>query len=99
MVVDGLGTFGTDDYVTAARTADGRLAIAYLPSARTITVDISKLSGPAVTARWYDPAAGTFPQITGSPFANTGDRQFTPPGNNADGPGNDDWVLVLQQAS
>src|SRR6185437_5707695 len=54
VVTDGLGTFGADDYVTAASTADGALAMAYVPSSRTITVDLSKLSG-IVTARWYDP--------------------------------------------
>ncbi len=95
VVIGGLGTFGASDYVTAARTPDGTLAMAYVPTARTITVNMSSLNGP-VTARWYDPAAGTFTQISGSPFASTGNRQFTTPGNNADGPGNEDWVLVLE---
>jgi Protein of unknown function (DUF4038)/Putative collagen-binding domain of a collagenase/HYR domain len=93
VVTAGYGVYGADDYVTAARTPDGTLAMAYVPTARTITVGMSKLSGP-VTARWYDPAAGSFTPITGSPFTNTGDRQFTTPGNNADG--NEDWVLVLE---
>ena len=93
VVTDGLGTFGSDDYVTAARTADGTLALAYMPSSRTITADLSTFSG-SVSARWYDPAAGTFTSITGSPFANAGSRQFDPPGLNADG--DDDWVLVLE---
>src|SRR5207344_558294 len=35
IVTDGLGTFGLADYVTAASTADGTLAIAYVPSNRT----------------------------------------------------------------
>jgi chitodextrinase len=35
--------------------------------------------------------------ISGSPFANTGARQFTPPGGNSEG--SDDWVLVLETAS
>ena len=47
--------------------------MAYVPSARTVTVDLSMLSGP-VTARWYDPAGGTFTAIAGSPFANAGSR-------------------------
>ena len=93
LVTDGLGTYGTLDYVTAARTPDGTLGLAYLPSSRTVTVDLSELSGP-VTARWYDPTAGTYAPIDGSPFANTGSQQFTPPGDNA--AGEDDWVLVLE---
>ena len=67
--------------------------MAYVPSNRTITVDMSRLSGP-VTARWYDPSAGTFASISGTPFANSGSQQFTTPGANADG--TDDWVLVLE---
>jgi len=93
LVTDGLGTYGTLDYLTAARTPDGKLGLAYLPSSRTVTVDLSQLSG-SVSARWYDPTNGTYAAIDGSPFANTGSRQFTPPGDNA--AGDDDWVLVLE---
>jgi hypothetical protein len=95
VVTAGFGTFGESDYVTAARTPDRTLAMAYLPSSRTITVDLSTLSGQ-VKARWYDPTAGTFTSISGSPFANVGSMQFTPPGANAGGDG--DWVLVLETA-
>jgi hypothetical protein len=95
VVTAGYGTLGSSDYVTAARTPDGRLVMAYVPSARTLTVDMSQLSGTA-NARWYDPAAGTFMDIPGSPFDNAGTLDFTTPGVNADGPGNEDWVLVLE---
>ena len=71
IVTGGLGTFGLADYVTAASTPDGTLAIAYVPSNRTITVDMSRFSGP-VTARWYDPSAGTFASISATSFANSG---------------------------
>jgi hypothetical protein len=67
--------------------------MAYMPTIRTITVDMSKLSG-STTARWYDPSAGTYSAISGSPFVNTGTQQFTPSGKNNDGDG--DWVLVLE---
>ena len=56
----GYGTFAdtgpvhTNDYATAAHTPDGSLVIVYLPSSRTITIDMSKLTGN-VTARWFDP--------------------------------------------
>ena len=33
------GRVNDNDYVTAARTPDGKLAIAYLPTGNTITVD------------------------------------------------------------
>jgi Protein of unknown function (DUF4038)/Putative collagen-binding domain of a collagenase len=83
----------TSDYVTAARTSDGALVMAYLPSLRPVTVDMTQLRGPA-TARWYDPSRGTYTAIDGSPLKNTGKRKFTPPGNNGDGDG--DWLLVLE---
>ncbi len=101
VVTAGYGTFATDgalndnDYVTAARTQDGKLVVAYLPSVRPITVDMTKLSG-LVRARWFDPTQGTYASVAGSPFPNTGRREFTPSGTNADGAG--DWVLVLTAA-
>ena len=93
LVTSGYGSFGQDDYVTAARTPDGKLAMAYLPSGAHDTVDLGTFSGP-VTARWYDPTNGTFTTIGDGPFANTGNVDVTTPGTNSDG--EDDWVLVLE---
>jgi hypothetical protein len=87
------GSIMTNTYVTAARTSDGSLVIAYMPTIRTITVDMSKLAS-VTTARWFDPTNGTYLAINGSPFANVGDGHFTPPGNNS--AGDSDWVLVLE---
>jgi autotransporter-associated beta strand protein len=96
-VTAGFGTFGNSDYVTAARTADGHLAMAYTPSAHTLTVDLAKLSGPVI-AHWFDPTSGAYTTISGSPFPNSGTHDFTTPGNNSAGNGNGDWVLVLEAA-
>jgi Protein of unknown function (DUF4038)/Putative collagen-binding domain of a collagenase len=98
VVTAGYGTFApagdvnTNDYVSAARTPNGKLVLAYLPDATTITVDMSALSGP-VDARWFDPSAGTYSAITDAPFPNTGTMNFTSPGPNHDD--DTDWVLVL----
>jgi chitodextrinase len=86
------GAMHTNDYATAARVPDGSLVIVYTPTVRALTIDMTKLSG-SVTARWFDPTNGTYTSVAGSPFANSGSRQFTPPGNNAEGSG--DWLLVL----
>lgn len=95
-VTGGYGTFGQSNYVTAARTSDGSLVMAYVPSTgtdvRSLTVDLSKLSG-AVTAQWFNPTSGSYSTISGSPMANSGSQSFTTPGNN--GTGTNDWVLVL----
>jgi len=100
LVTNGYGTFArgagsimSNDYLTAASTPDHSLAIAYMPAIRTITVNMSKLNRPA-TARWFDPSSGTYTRIQGSPLANAGTQQFTPPGKTSDG--NGDWVLVLE---
>lgn len=87
------GSIPTNAYVTAARTSDGSLAIAYLPSGGAITVDMSKLAGPA-TARWYDPTNGAYIAAAGAPLANSGEKEFTPPAQN--GAGDGDWVLALE---
>jgi collagenase-like protein with putative collagen-binding domain/uncharacterized protein DUF4038 len=90
------GSINASNYATAARTADGALLMAYLPTTRTVTIDMTKLSTSS-TAQWYDPSRGTYATITGSPFSNTGLKNFTPPGTNADG--DSDWVLVLESAT
>jgi hypothetical protein len=91
-----IGSITTSTCVTAARTSDGSLVMAYLPTIRTITVGMSKLASVA-TARWYDPTNGEYTDIDGFPFANTGDRRFTPPRSNSSGDG--DWVLVLEASA
>jgi FtsZ-interacting cell division protein YlmF len=79
---------------TTARTADGTLIITYMPQARSVTVDMTKLSASA-TARWFDPTSGAFTTVAGSPLANTGTRMFTPPtATHSDG--YNDWALVLE---
>jgi Protein of unknown function (DUF4038)/Putative collagen-binding domain of a collagenase len=95
LVTAGFGKLDDFDYAAAARTPDGRLAMVYIPDKRTINVDMSQLASPAI-ARWYDPASGKFHEIAGSPLANNGTHQFATPGDNADGPGNADWVLALE---
>lgn len=99
VVTNGYGTFTASghvddgDHVTAARARDGSLVLAYVPTSRTIDVDMTKLKGSA-DAQWFDPSAGTYTSIAGSPFASSGTHSFITPGNNADGDG--DWVLVLE---
>jgi hypothetical protein len=89
-VTAGFGTYGTEgdvldnDYATAAATPDGALGVVYVPTARTVTVDLSKLR-PDVVATWFDPADGSVRPAT---------APFTTPGKNAEG--THDWVLVFE---
>lgn len=82
-----------NDYITAASTPDGNLALVYVPSTRTITVNLTQLAG-TVTARWYDPTTGNYRAIDGSPFPNSASHAFRTPGTHSDGAS--DWILVLE---
>jgi len=99
VVTGGLGTFGEyqtrvslSDFCTAAKTQDGSLVVAYMPTARTIAVNMAALKAPA-RAQWFDPTDGAYTVVPGGRLANRGTRQFTPPGTNHDG--DSDWVLIL----
>ena len=97
IVTHGYGTFdpsadvGSSDYVTTAATADGKLAISYIPAGGTITVDMSKLSRP-VRGRWYDPTNSTYDHRPGLAVRRAGTCSSRPGKNAA---GDPDWVLVL----
>jgi hypothetical protein len=97
LVTRGYGSWGSTDFVTAASTPDGHLAIAYVPStgtrARTVTFQMDRFSGP-VSVRWYNPTRGTFTAAEGSPFPNRGVQPLTSPGDN--GTGQNDWAVVLE---
>jgi hypothetical protein len=96
LLTSGLGS--DDDRAVAARTADRRLAIIYLPSNREITVDLEELAGPQINARWYDPADGRYMNIRGSPLPTTGpERISSKSGTNSSG--YEDWVLILESQS
>ncbi len=90
VVVDGLGEFNGMDCLAAARTRDGATVMAYLPSARTFTVDMTKIAGKTVRASWFEPHAGKTEQA--GEFPNEGKRKFTPPREG-------DWVLILDGVS
>lgn len=90
VVVDGLGEFNGLDYLAAARTATGGTVIAYLPTSRVFTVDMTKISGSVSKAWWFNPRTGSSEEA--GEFPTNGKRQFTPPGEG-------DWVLVLDDAA
>ena len=73
------------DYVTAARSPDGRLAVIYLPTQHTITINPAVLA-PGTQAAWIDPTSGTRHPV---PLSAT----LTTPGTNTDG--DLDWLLIL----
>ena len=93
---DATGLMQGNNYVTAAKTLDGTLAVVFMPQVTTISLNLSQLAG-IVSAQWFDPTSGSYYTASDSPFANAGTQQFTPPGNTSDGLG--DWVLLLQASA
>lgn len=77
------------DLATAARAADGATVIAYIPSQRPVTIDMTKVGGGTATAWWYAPVTGVATKL--GTFPTTGSRTFWPPGG--------DSVLVIDDAS
>jgi hypothetical protein len=77
----------------ATRCSQGSYAFVYAPVGRSFEVRMGAISGPMVTAWWYDPRNGQAERI--GLFPNRGTRRFDPPalGETLD------WVLVLDDAS
>jgi len=92
LVPVGRGTMGAADEVAAARTADHKQALIYIPpaGAATITVDLTQMTG-AVNAIWQDPTAD---HSVAAGNGLTGSHLFARPAGNNSG-GDKDWVLVL----
>ncbi len=84
---------GEGDRPSSAVTDDGAYALVYVPDLRTIAVDLSRLAGSGRTARWFDPAGGTFSEPLDIPRSG-GPARFKPAGRNSSG--TTDWVLVVE---
>lgn len=83
------GLSSGSDRAVAARASDGGTVIAYLPSPRPVTVNMSQISGTHATVWWYSPSSGIAEQL--GTYLTSGSRTFSPPGG--------DSVLVLDDAS
>jgi hypothetical protein len=100
ILTNGYATWATDDvqpddneFAYCASLADDSLAIIYMSTNRTMTVDMSQFSG-TVTCRWFDPTDGSYAADAASPHANSGTHEFSHAGANSASEA--DWVLVLE---
>jgi hypothetical protein len=92
LLVDGRGPPASNDHATAARSPDGRFAVAYLPSSRAVTVDLTRVAGARARVSWFDPRTGLITDAGVHPTR--GRKTFRPPG----GP-DEDWLLVAEDAA
>lgn len=90
IILEGLGEFRGLDYLAAGTTEDMSSLVAYMPTARTITVDHDRLNGTSLEATWYNPATGDI--IEAGEYSNAGMVRHAPP---EDG----DWVFLLESKS
>jgi hypothetical protein len=90
VIIDGYGQWGSKDWITAACTSDGKTIIAYMPSGRQVTIDLSMINGKKARCWWYNPENGIV--VDKGTFPAEGPRQFIPPSDS-------DWILVIDDAS
>ncbi len=76
--------------MVATRDADATRALVYVPGSRVFEVELAKLKGPAVEARWFNPRTGEYTKI--GQYQASGRQAFTPAELGED----IDWVLVLE---
>jgi hypothetical protein len=80
-----------DAICAAARTADGRTAVLYMPTRRTVATNLAVMPGERIHIRWFNPRSGDFHSSgTVTPAA----REFAPPAGSNDA--QEDWVLLLE---
>ena len=87
MISAGRGESRGLDQVGAARSADGRLGVIYVPAQRPITVEAGVLAGPLVRVTWFDPVSGE--HLPGGLFATGESAVLTSPFR-------EDAVLLLE---
>lgn len=73
----GLGEARGLDRVTAARTADAQVGVAYLPVCRPVELRLGSLKGPRLSVEWFDPASGR--QVSGGILLAKGSAVLAPP--------------------
>lgn len=84
--LSGRGTFGSLDYICAARAIDSSYYVMYIPRGQSFIINAKKISGKPMRMHWYNPRAGEALKIG---VAETRERYGITP------PSEEDWVLVF----
>jgi hypothetical protein len=80
-------------HIVTARGED--FLFAYVPTGKTFSIQMGKISGAKTKAWWFNPRTGESQDL--GELDNNGAREFDPPGE--PGRGSNDWVLVLDDAA
>ncbi|MGH9856208.1 MAG: putative collagen-binding domain-containing protein, partial [Acidobacteriota bacterium] len=84
------GYSSLQNYAQTARASDGSSVIAYIPTERTVTIDMTKVSGSTAKAWWFNPRTGDATLI--NTYSTSASQNFTTPDSS-------DWVLVIDDES
>lgn len=96
----GRGTFnagtnpGGEDYAAGAFSKDGSTGILYLPTYRTVSINLARFTTP-IRVRWFDPSTGLYTDVN-EEFKKEGVAYISPP-SRLNGKGFEDWVLIVQK--
>ncbi len=90
-LIKGFGNYDELDYAAAARAGDGSFAVVYLPSARPVTINMSRFNS-SKTAKWFDMTDNTITDE--GTYPNSGLLEL--PARPANKEGNYDWILILE---
>ena len=91
VIVDGRGN--ANDRAVASLACDHRWALLYVPTRRTLTIDMGVFSGSTATLTWIDPSTGAASRAKPAAARTSGKLQLSPPGNNSSGIS--DWLLKV----
>jgi hypothetical protein len=86
-------TLGGTNHIQATRASDGSYAFVYTAGGKSVRVDLAKISGPAVTASWFNPRTGETTTVGNFGRKRSRTRTLAPPTTGTD------WVLILDDAS
>lgn len=75
------GQYASNDYAIAAFTTRKKGAVIYIPSGRTLTLNLSVLNAPVQSLQWYNPR--------------TGESSKARDINRLETPSDEDWVLLV----
>lgn len=89
IILSGRGTFGSLDYICAARANDSSCYVLYIPKGQTFEINARKISGKPMRMHWYNPRTGEALKIG---VAETRERYGISP------PSEEDWVLVFDDS-
>jgi hypothetical protein len=90
LLTNGYGDISAASYAAAALTKDGSSAIIYVPDYRSLTVNLTKISGTQTHAWWYQPSNGNV--VDASVYNDVTAQSFYPPSSTTD------WLLILDDA-